>query len=37
MLDDIRTLADQILRNDNATAEALMQRWLIMPDVISQV
>jgi len=37
MLDDIRSLADKILIDDNDTAEALMDRWLTMPEVISQV
>ena len=37
MLDEIRTLADKILVQDNKTAESLMQRWLTMPQVISQV
>ena len=37
MLDDIRLLADKLLIDDNDTAEALIDRWLTMPEVISQV
>ncbi|MFT4799144.1 MAG: ATP-dependent DNA helicase RecG [Candidatus Azotimanducaceae bacterium] len=37
MLDDIRSLADKILLDDSDTAEALMDRWLTMPEIISQV
>ena len=37
MLMDIRPLADQILKEDPLTAEALMQRWLVAPETFSQV
>jgi ATP-dependent DNA helicase RecG len=37
MLDEIRPLADQILKQDEPTAQALMQRWLKTPEAFSQV
>lgn len=37
MLPDVRRLADELIANDQATATALMARWLVEPEVISQV
>ncbi len=37
MLTDVRKLADRLLAEDKSTAYAIMDRWLMMPERLSQV
>ena len=37
MLNDVRSLADKLLATDRETAQAIMNRWLTMPEKLGQV
>jgi ATP-dependent DNA helicase RecG len=37
MLTDVRKVADHLLANDREKAQAIMKRWLMMPEKLSQV
>tara|TARA_B100001964_G_scaffold238088_1_gene302934 strand:+ start:178 stop:291 length:114 start_codon:yes stop_codon:yes gene_type:complete len=36
MLDDIARIANQLLRNDQISARAIIERWIVSPEEFSQ-